>query len=234
MSTNEEYSLCDEVEQSILAQSNRQKLEENLVSVQNIWGHSLIGVEAKKAAMTMLSTKTGMYARIPLMCKGLACPYEHTCQLLKYDLAPIGEYCPMETAQIELRHLEYSKDFELDKSSFTDRTLVSEIINIDVMLERCKALIAKEGTPTVEVVAGVTENGAEILRPEVSKNQEAYERYLKKKEDLLGKMLGTRKDNKNDDNKTDSLTDLFSNLKKDLVVEQRPKEFIDVEVEETE
>ena len=35
--------------------------------------------------MTMLSTKTGMYARIPLVCKANSCPYAEKCQLLNYN-----------------------------------------------------------------------------------------------------------------------------------------------------
>ena len=60
----------------------KRKLLENNLS--NIWGHSTLGVEAKKAAMSMLSTKNGMYARIPLICKADNCPYADRCLLLKY------------------------------------------------------------------------------------------------------------------------------------------------------
>ena len=45
---------------------NRENFERNLT---NMWGYSNVGIEAKRAAMSMLATKTGMYSRIPLVCK---------------------------------------------------------------------------------------------------------------------------------------------------------------------
>ena len=107
---------------------NRENFEKNL---QNMWGYSDVGMEAKKAAMTMLSTKTGMYARIPLVCKAEGCPYADTCSLLKYNLAPLAEPCPIETAQIEMRYAGYEQDFDLSNSNttFTDKNLVLTLIN---------------------------------------------------------------------------------------------------------
>ena len=99
---------------------NRENFERNL---SNTWGYSNVGIEAKRAAMSMLATKTGMYARIPLMCKAESCPYSESCSLLPYNLAPIGEPCPIETAQIEIRYAGYEKDFNLDSASFTDKKL---------------------------------------------------------------------------------------------------------------
>ena len=206
---------------------NRENFERNL---SNAWGYSNVGIEAKRAAMSMLATKTGMYARIPLVCKAESCPYSESCSLLPYNLAPIGEPCPIETAQIEIRYAGYEKDFNLDTASFTDKNLVAELINHDIMLERCKALITKEGVLVTDVVAGVSEQGEEFYRPEVSKHWEAYERVQKKRNEIYNLMMATRKDNKDkegtgEDSLTKAMADMFAT---DFVVEERPEEFIEV------
>lgn len=205
---------------------NRENFERNL---SNTWGYSNVGIEAKRAAMSMLATKTGMYARIPLMCKAESCPYSDSCSLLPYNLAPIGEPCPIETAQIEIRFAGYEQDFNLDNASFTDKNLVAELINHDIMLERCKALITKEGVLVTDVVAGVSENGEEFYRPEVSKHWEAYERIQKKRNEIYQLMMATRRDNKDrdgngDDSLTKAMADMFA---ADFVIEQRPEEYVD-------
>lgn len=193
-------------------EEKRLRFEENLTT-QSLWGYSTKGLEAKKAAMTMLSTKTGMYARIPLLCKSEGCPYADTCQLLPYDMAPEGEYCPIETAQIELRAAAYSQDIDYDNASFTDRQMLNDLVGYDIMLERCRALMTKEGTPVIEIVAGVSDNGDEIKQPAVSKAWEAYEKISKKRNETYQLMLMTRKDRKKDsDDDENSLSDLLKNV----------------------
>lgn len=161
----------------------------------------------------MLSTKTGMYARIPLICKAQGCPYSDTCQLLKYDLAPIGEYCPVETARIEMSACSYAQDIDIDTTSFTDRTLLNEIIGYDIMLERCRALMAKEGTPVIEITTAVNELGDEIKQPTVSKAWEAYERISKKRNEAYQLMMMTRKDNKNNNQETQqSMSEILATI----------------------
>ena len=207
---------------------NRENFERNLA---NVWGYSQVGLEAKKAAMAMLSTKTGMYARIPLICKSDNCPYAETCVMLPYNLAPYGEPCPMETAQIDLRYQGYVQDFG-EMSSFTDKNLISDLINHDIMLERCKALLSTEGVLVQEVFAGVTEQGDVYTRPEVSKHWEAYERVQKKRNDIYDLMLATRKNKKGEVQEADSLTKMVAEMvanKDQFIVEERPSEFIDVE-----
>ena len=186
MEIKKELELAKE-EQAIEA---RKQFESNIA---NLWGHSAVGVQAKQAAMTMLSTKSGLYAKVPITCKTDTCPYASKSALLPYGLAPLGEKCPWETAMIETRYTGYLNDYDLDESSFTDKTIISELINIDIMLERTKALMAAEQVPITEVVAGMTESGEEFTRPEISKAYELYERNLNKKEKILDMMLGTRK-----------------------------------------
>lgn len=200
----------DEEREHCAAVADRERFEANILA-QGPWGYSEKAMEAKKAAMTMLSTKTGMYARIPIICKADCCPYSETCPLLPYDLAPLGEKCPVETAQLELRAVQYADEIGYDESSFSDRQMLNDIIGYDIMLERCRALMAKEGTPVIEVVAGISESGEEIRQPAVSKAWEAYEKIVKKRNETYQLMMMTRKDNKKagetEDNNLQSILD---------------------------
>lgn len=115
-------------------------------------------------------------------------------------------------------------DYDLDSASFTDSTLISELINIDVMLERTKALMSKEETPITEVVAGMTESGEQYTRPEVSKALEIYDRNLNRKERILEMMLGTRKSKKSDKNQDISVMDLLHGAidQTEFIIEEKP------------
>lgn len=189
----------------------------------NFWGHSVVGMEAKNAAMAMLSTKTGLFAKVPIVCKKESCPYADSCGLLQYDLAPFGEKCPLETAMIETRWNFYMEDYNLDESSFTDQTIVAELINVDIMLERSKALLSKEQIPITEVVAGMTESGEEYTRPEISKAYELYERGLNRKDKILDNMLGTRKSQKGQQVSTLSVNEMLDNaINTEFTVAERP------------
>ena len=207
-----------------VAIQNRELMEAGL---NNIWGHSNLGLEAKKAAMAMLSTKNGMYARIPLTCKAATCPYADSCMLLKYDLAPAGESCPKETAEIELRYAAYNDDFDLDEASFTDKNIVSEIINYDIMLDRLKALLSKEEVLVVDIVAGISESGEEFTQPSVSKTWEAYERVEKRRSAAYETMLATRKSVKSNKDVTgeESLTQMMGRIMnaQDFVIDVKPE-----------
>lgn len=209
--------------------ANRENFEANL---QNMWGYSEVGVEAKRAAMSMLSTKTGMYSRIPLVCKADGCPYAETCSLLPYNLAPLGEPCPIETAQIELRYAGYENDFDLEEASFTDKNLVISLINCDIMIERCKALLNKAGVLVEDVFAGVSEQGDVYFKPEISKHWEALERAERKRDGVYDLMQATRKNKKGETNQKDSLTDMIANVMSgntEFIIEEPPeKEVIDI------
>lgn len=193
--------------------ANSNRLIADLKNSSDIWGYSLKGTEAKKAAMAMISTKTGMYAKVPLICKADSCPYVETCKLIKYDLAPEGEPCPIETSQIEVFGKGYAEDIGYDEASFTDRRMVSDLIRYDVMLERCMALMSKEGTPVIDVLMGIAENGEEIHQPMVSKAWEAYEKISKKRNDTYQLLMMTRKDNKKvGDDENESLSDMLASV----------------------
>lgn len=177
-----------------LAIEKRKAFEQMMDTVGNPWGYSEGALESKKAAMTMLSTKTGLYTRIPIICKGCNCPYGATCGLLEYGLDVLGERCPLETTMIEQKLANYTEEFGLDESSYTDWTMVKELINAEVMIERCMALMSQDGSAIEEIFIGTSEaSGTDYFRRDISKVQELYERNLKIKERILDTMMATRK-----------------------------------------
>ena len=234
MSENKDYvsdiSLQEE-DVDLDAVEKRKAIEESLSK--SIWGYNSTGIEAKRAAMSMLSTKTGMYARIPLVCKGDNCPYAETCGLVSFNLIPYGQPCPTEVAQIEARLAGYENDFNFDSSSFTDKVLIADLINHDIMLERCKALINKEGSLVQDVFAGTSEDGEVYYRPEVSKSWEAYERIEKKRNEIYDLMMATRKNKKGNNEEEGSITSELAEFINgdDFIIDQKPENIIDIETE---
>lgn len=202
------------------AKAKRELFERNL---SNVWGYDAVGLEAKRAAMSMLSTKTGLYAKVPLTCKADTCPYAETCVLLDAGLATFGQKCPYETAMIETRYVGYEKDFDLDSSSFTDHTIIAELVNLDIQIERCKSLLAAQQIAIEEVVVGVSESGEALTKPEVSKAWELYERASNRRDKILDSMLGTRKSRKGTQEQSNSIVDILEQVyTQDFIIEQRP------------
>ena len=177
------------------AEELQNKLELFKESQANPWGYSPKGQVAKSAAMAMLSTKSGLYARIPITCKGHGCPYSETCELLKVGLEPIGEKCAIETELIDRAFEGYKYDFGLDdNANYTDLNIIKNIITCDVMLERAQALMAQEGTAISETYAGSNEKtGEDFYNKDISKALELYERHEKQRSRLYDMMLATRK-----------------------------------------
>ena len=201
--------------------AKRELFESN---IKNIWGYSPLGIEAKKAAMAMLSTKTGLYAKVPINCKADTCPYAVTCVLLEAGLAPRGQKCPMETAMIETRYAGYESDFGLDSSSYTDSTLIADLINLDVTIERCKALLAAAQTPIEEVVAAVGENGEAYTKPEISKAWEVFERASNRRDKILDMMMATRKSQKGLVQEHSGINDMLAQVyEQEFIIEEKPE-----------
>ena len=216
--------ITDKTDRELMIQ-RRQAFEEMINATGNAWGYSEGALESKKAAMTMLSTKNGLFCRIPIVCKGDGCPYRGSCKLCEFGLDPVGEPCVIETTMIEQKLANYTQEFDLESGSYTDWTMVKELINAEVMIERCLALMSQEGSGITEEFIGTSEStGIDYFRKEISKAQELYERNLKNKERILDTMMATRKAKSkvkgNDDNAEKSILDSIFEI--DFIEDEKP------------
>jgi hypothetical protein len=170
------------------------QLNSFLERVKNTWGMSEKGQTAVSASMAMLSTKHGLYATIPIICKVRECPYKSTCQLLKDDLAPNGEPCPMEIAKIMYHYEKYSTELNIEDGDEVDKSLLRDLINYEIMLDRCNAKVADEADFVIMVPFAVADTGDILEHPELSRAVEFRDRIQKKKNEVLQLLNSTRKD----------------------------------------
>lgn len=175
------------------ARRRREEFEKNLQS-DNPWNRSPLGLEAERASLSMMNTRHGLYARVPIFCKGRKCPYAQSCDLLEANLAPVGERCPVESSRIAQEYYGYADQFDIENATMTDKILMSEIISMDILAGRATALMAKEQTPVQDMIIGLSESGEPIMQPAVSKAFEAYDKISRRRNELLQLMNATRKD----------------------------------------
>ena len=203
----------DSEEAQLIAAESKFKQLETMYGKNNPWMMNAIGTRALQTAMTMLSTKTGIYARLPIFCKGPKCPYKESCSFDRQGIAPIGQACPVEIAYIQRAYANYAKEFDLDDedASFTDINLVDEIITMEVMMKRCEGLMAREQSPVQMTVCGVSEDGSVIETPNVSKAVEASQKFSKKRNEDYKLLAATRSDKKknNEDTKEKGIMEIL-------------------------
>lgn len=199
------------------------------------WSVSRAGHFSRKLISThMNSMKNGLYSIYPIPCKRGACPYGSSCIALRNHMEPpYGEACVIETAKIERLIIDYSSQFKMESSSATDRTMIRELVQLELLMDRCQNLMAQECSPLQEVVAGIGEDGSPYTQPVVSKYFDAWERMSKRKQSLLNDLEGTRrsKRGKGNDEMDDAqiiLTTLANN-EDFMKVEERPEQFKDLD-----
>jgi hypothetical protein len=160
------------------------------------WQMSEKAIEAFNVAKAMNMTG-GMYANIPIICKGGKCPFIETCSLraVGMDIEELkGQRCPIEIADVLKRFQWYVQHLEIDSDNVVDVGMVKEVVDIDIMLERASRRMAAEGDFIEMVVVGMDADGNPLRRPEIRKSVDFKERMSKRKDTLLGLLNSTRKD----------------------------------------
>ncbi len=186
-------------------QTELQRIEDNgerlmrmmslIKSNNNRFFYSPEGMKSKSYVTRFLnSTKTGLHSMYPILCKARACPYSSSCFALKAGIQPpVGEPCVLETDRIERLIEQYNNDFDFASSSLTDMLAINELVQLDLLIDRCQKLMADEALPVIEVNIGTNQRGDPITQPTVSKYFEAYERMSKRRSQLVDELNASRK-----------------------------------------
>lgn len=144
--------------------------------------------------------KHGMFAAIPLICKGPSCPYRKTCKI-NDSILPIDQRCPVEIAAIIARFEHWCNHFGIkcdgdviDDTDIVDATLIRDLVDNEVQVLRAENRLALSADFIEQTISTVDNKGNPYYKYEVSPGALFKLQLLDKRYKILQLLNSTRKD----------------------------------------
>ena len=150
--------------------------------------------EQKDKALDIIrpqKTRTTMFASIPMRCDGSKCIFANTCPLLKENLAPVGDPCPIEMSMVSQFTYEYMNQLDVSPDNLVEVSMVRDLVDQEVQYMRKTKLLAKEHF-VQENIIGVDQDGNPIMKKELHLAVELEDKLHKRRKDLRNQLLATR------------------------------------------
>jgi hypothetical protein len=139
-------------------------------------------------------TRTAMFSSIPMNCEAEKCVYASTCPLLKENVAPKNNPCPIEMSMVSQFTTEYLDQLDVNPNNLVEVSMVRDLVDQEVQYMRKTKLLAKEHF-IQENVIGVDQDGQPILKKELHLAVELEDKLHKRRKDLRNQLLATREAN---------------------------------------
>ena len=168
------------------------------------------------------TSKHGMFASVPIICKGPDCAYKDVC-MVSPGQRTVGHRCPMEIAAILSRYEQWCMHFEIntvqdaiDSKDLVDATLIKDLVNIEVQMLRAENKIALNGDIMADTLLDIDKKCQPYFGKIVSAETEFLMALQDKKIKILNQLNATRKDKAADKRKesaSDTAIKIFQQVK---------------------
>lgn len=187
-----------------------------------MWGISPAVIKEIGNMNRVYSSKHGMFASVPIICKGPDCAYKDVCMVSQAQRI-VGQRCPMEIAAILSRYEQWCMHFEINTSNdvidakdLVDATLIKDLVNIEVQILRAENKIALNGDFMADTLLDIDKKCqpyfGKIVAPETEFLMTLQDRKIK----ILNQLNATRKDKAADKRKesaSDAAIEIFQKVK---------------------
>ena len=187
-----------------------------------MWGISAPVIKEIANMNRIYSSKHGMFASVPIICKGPDCAYKDVCMVSQAQRV-VGQRCPMEIAAILSRYEQWCMHFEINTSNdaidpkdLVDATLIKDLVNIEVQILRAENKIALNGDFMADTLLDIDKKCqpyfGKIVAPETEFLMTLQDRKIK----ILNQLNATRKDKAADKRKesaSDAAIEIFQKVK---------------------
>lgn len=168
------------------------------------------------------SSKHGMFASVPIICRGADCAYKDVCMVSQAQRI-VGHRCPMEIAAILSRYEQWCMHFEIntvqdmiDSKDLVDATLIKDLVNVEVQMLRAENKIALNGDIMSKTLLDIDKKCQPYYGTIVSPETEFLMTLQDKKIKILNQLNATRKDKAADKRKesaSDTAIKIFQQVK---------------------
>ena len=187
-----------------------------------MWGISPNIIKEISNMNRIYSSKHGMFASVPIVCKGPDCTYKDVCMVSQAQRI-IGQRCPMEIAAILSRYEQWCMHFEINTSNdvidakdLVDATLIKDLVNIEVQILRTENKIALNGDFMTNTLLDIDKKCQPYFGKVVAPETEFLMTLQDKKIKILNQLNATRKDKAADRRKesaSDAAIEIFQKVK---------------------
>ena len=187
-----------------------------------MWGISSAVIKEIGNMNRIYSSKHGLFASVPIICKGPDCAYKDVCMVSQAQRI-VGQRCPMEIAAILSRYEQWCMHFEInttddmiDPKDLVDATLIKDLVNIEVQILRAENKIALNGDFMADTLLDIDKKCKPYFGKIVAPETEFLMTWQDKKIKILNQLNATRKDKAADKRKesaSDAAIEIFQKVK---------------------
>lgn len=189
-----EQATEDKLTHMLEEKKQQQLAQAQAIDVPSVWKLSKKGREVVSRAIELNRTEFGLYASIPMVCKGEDCIYAELYPELHEGLSETGERCPVEVAMIMTRYEAYTNELDISAKDAVDMSILRDVIDCDIQITRAENKMAIEGDFVKDVTVGVNEAGVPVTQEQISQAAQYKEKIQAKRNTALKLLNSTRKD----------------------------------------
>lgn len=165
-----------------------------------MWGLTPAKTKQVSNISKVYFTKHGMFASIPIICRGMDCAYKDVCMVDPTERT-VGSRCPMEIAALITRFNQWCQHFNInidgeaiESKDLVDATLIKDLVNTEIQILRAENKLALSGDfmgeTLIEVDKKCNAYYGSIITPEAEFLMTLQDKKIK----ILNQLNATRKD----------------------------------------
>lgn len=161
------------------------------IELPQAWAQTTTHIDEVRKARQSLNLKHGMFANVPMVCKGSDCPLFEVCTVAPSN-HPVGQRCPIEIASIIELYDRYCNELGVGPEDYFDQSQVKDLVDCDIKLMRAQGQLAISADFIQQVVTAVDNKGVAHKKPELHKATEYEDKLIARKYRILNDLAATR------------------------------------------